>query len=175
LLLRDQLVEVTLKWGTEIHRAFHRRHRAPCSFAAGDIVLECWHDRSIHPRSAFLRWSSRFMKEFERIHLSPLASCVRRYLNAHYKEDVDVRKLARELGSTGARVGAEFRKAYGISPSHYQRQLRVGEGLRLLKGTNLKVEAVAQAVGYRSKKNFYQVTRAVTGTTPTSIRNRKRD
>ena len=41
-----------------------------------------------------------------------------------------------------------------------------------MRTTTLKIEAVAQAVGYRSKKNFYQVTRDLTVVTPTQIRNK---
>ena len=81
--------------------------------------------------------------------------------------------MARALRCTRARAAGEFKKAYGISPHCYQRQLRIWEGLRLLRGTDLKVEAVAHAVGYRSKKNFYQVTRDVTGGTPTQMRRPK--
>ena len=173
LLLRDQLIDVALRWGTEVHRAFHRRHPKGCTFSPADAVLESWKDRAADPRDAFGSWASRFVDQFERAHVPPLAARVRAYVEAHYAEAVDIQTMARALHCTRARAAGEFRKAYGMSPRSYQRQLRIWEGFRLLRGTNLKIEAVARSVGYRSKKNFYQVTRDVTGGTPTQLRRRK--
>lgn len=81
--------------------------------------------------------------------------------------------LARHVRCTPARLRREFRDAFGMSPAAYQRQLRLWEATRLLTRTTLKVEAVANAVGYRSKKNFYRATRALTGQTPTVVGKRR--
>jgi transcriptional regulator GlxA family with amidase domain len=48
------------------------------------------------------------------------------------------------------------------------------EALRQLRETDLKVEAVAIDVGYRSKKDFYRIVRVRLGCTPGELRRRPR-
>lgn len=173
LFLRQQLMEFSLRWGTEIHQDFHKEgSKGDCRFSPAGLVLEVWHDRSTDPIELFTRWSIRLVDDFERSHVSALASHVRKYIDAHFA-DRDIKGLAKALRCTQAHATAEFRKAFGVSASQYQRRLRVWEGLRLLRATDAKVESVARTVGYRSKKNFYQVTRDETGRTPMEIRTKR--
>ncbi|HKY21468.1 MAG TPA: AraC family transcriptional regulator [Vicinamibacterales bacterium] len=173
LLLRQLLLEMALRWATEIHKGFHKKRTQHCPFNPTTLILECWEDRAADPSEVFARWSVRFVSEFERSHIPPLASRVRKYVEDHLAERIAITQLAKELRCTRARAIAEFHKAYGLSPHQHQRRLRVSEGLRLLRATNAKIEAVARTVGFRSKKNFYNVTRDATGRTPTQIRDKK--
>jgi AraC-like DNA-binding protein len=69
--------------------------------------------------------------------------------------------LARRCHATPSRLREEFRAEYGMSIREYQQVLRMMRGLDRMAFE--KVEAVAYAVGYRSKKNFYRAFQKVTG------------
>ena len=173
LFLRQQLMEFSLRWGTEIHKAFHTGNSSACSFNPANLVLDVWGDRSTDPLELFRRWSIRFVDDFERNHVSHLAIRARTFIDAHFADREITRGLAKELRCTASYAAAEFRKAFGISPSQYQRRLRLWEGLRLLRATDIKISSVARTVGFRSAKNFYQMTREGTGRTPTEVRKKR--
>jgi AraC-like DNA-binding protein len=173
LMLRSQLMETALRWDTAVHRAFHRRHPSPCAFNVSPLVLECFQDRAADGRACFVTWCTAYLESFAAVHVSEVANRVRAHVEAHYAGGVDTHLLAQGLCCTQAHAVSEFRNVFGESPTQYQRRLRVREGLRLLRGTDLKVEAIARTVGYQSKKNFYRMTRAVTGKTPSGIRRRE--
>jgi len=166
------LLEVALRWGAEVHQAFHARHRSRCTFTPTNLILDCWRDRSQPPHETFRVWAAAFVTEFERTHESVAASRARIYVEKHYDQRLILPVVARELGYRPTRLARDFRRAFGISLSDYQRQIRVLESVRLLRGTSLKIEAVAYTVGYRSKKDFYRATRTLMGMTPAAIRRR---
>jgi len=64
--------------------------------------------------------------------------------------------------------GIKFKAEFGISIHTYQRVVRTAAALEQIRTAS--VEAVAMAVGYRSKKDLYRALRQLTGFTPRAIR-----
>ena len=59
-----------------------------------------------------------------------------------------------------------LKRVTGINFSDYMQRLRVDEACSLLRQTDLKVIDVAQQVGFKDIKFFYEVFKKITGKTP---------
>ena len=101
---------------------------------------------------------------------SVLARRVARRIVDRCREPLNVRHLARDLGVDETTLRKEFRRVFGVSPREYHLRARVAAALQLLGAGDLKVAAVARAVGYRDEKNFFSAVRRLTGRTPGELR-----
>lgn len=72
--------------------------------------------------------------------------------------------------SDARRLNRLFRKEFGQSVPGYLATVRVSEGVRRLRVDAGKVETIALAVGYRSKRAFYRAIRRQTGLMPGQLR-----
>lgn len=77
--------------------------------------------------------------------------------------------MADELGRSEHGLRLAFQRAYGMTPAEFRRRYQVVTALQLLRRRDLKVEAVAREVGFRSPKNLYRLLRDATGLTPQQI------
>lgn len=94
----------------------------------------------------------------------------KRWLDSNFSEQVTRPLLALRLNVHTNLLDRTFRRAYGLTIRQYLSRVRIDEGLRLLRHTDIKVEAIAHMVGYRSKKNFYVAVKRVTGLKPSQLR-----
>lgn len=99
-----------------------------------------------------------------------LAGRARREIDANYASPMTIRQLGRTLGCHPKRLARAFQHEYGESIPAYLATVRMRYGVNAIKNTDLKVEAIARMVGYRSKKNFYRAVRQATGMTPRQLR-----
>jgi AraC family transcriptional regulator len=77
-------------------------------------------------------------------------------------------ELARAVETSPAQLRATFVARYAISPLAYMQRIRAIRALALIK--QMKVEAIAWEVGYRSKKDLYRALREWTGHRPRALR-----
>jgi AraC family transcriptional regulator len=61
----------------------------------------------------------------------------------------------------------------GVSPSHYQINLRMNEARQLLRETKMSVVDVALEVGYSNPSYFAQLFRRETGLSPSDYRRQR--
>ena len=66
-----------------------------------------------------------------------------------------------------------FHKYTGVSPQEYLLQYRMKEGCRLLLSTDMKIQDIAQKVGYDSGLNFSRIFRQVYGVSPKEYRKKR--
>jgi len=126
------------------------------SRAATDSVVE-----------SFERWASQFTTALLAAHPPSVARQVAaRIRNATDRPRLD--QLAHEFNVTPARLQRDFRDVYGMSIRAYIERVRLAAAVRELPQG--KVEAIAIAAGYRSRKTFYQALARLTGLTPTDYR-----
>jgi AraC-like DNA-binding protein len=88
-----------------------------------------------------------------------------RILHDRHAEPWTIGLLAHELGTNRFRLTTEFRAALGLGVHEYLVQCRV-EAAQPLIHAGAKIEAVAYAVGFRSKKTLYSAFKKVRGTLP---------
>lgn len=167
LLLRGVLFEYACRWNTLAHVT----SREPSALDCGCGLVRALQDFGSgceDPRPAFERWIRSFVTVFARKHPPSLAIRAARIIRQEFDRATTLNALSRQLGVNPQQLGRQFRDEFGISIPAYKRAVRIVEGIRQLSTT--KVDAVALAVGYKSKKNFYRAFRALTGLTPTGFR-----
>lgn len=95
-----------------------------------------------------------------------LASLAKDYLDTHYDRSVTLQDLAKALHASPSAIRRHFAESYRLTPHAYLTRIRVGRALQLLERRELKVDAIAAAVGYGSRKDLTRAIRRFTGETP---------
>lgn len=98
---------------------------------------------------------------------------IRRAINfiwEHYSENISLDMLAERLEITPEYLSALFNKEVGINFSTFLKQFRISQAKRLLKGTDEKIYAIAQQVGYNDPKYFNRVFKEEMGMSPGDYR-----
>jgi AraC-like DNA-binding protein len=163
LMLNGLLLEFAVRSGVALHERVHGKDTRRCGFTPALAVERAWGSGDVDGRQAFATWVHRFCAELSRTHQPSTVRQVAAIVRDRFSETWGVGTLARRFRTTPARLRLEFRHEYGMSIHDYQRVVRTLRALDRL--ADEKVEAVAYAVGYRSKKNFYRAFQAVTGRT----------
>jgi AraC-like DNA-binding protein len=88
-----------------------------------------------------------------------------------YADRMTVKTVSAALRGKPAVLGRLFHHVVGVSVHGYVTRVRLARAAHLIT-SNVKVEAVALAVGYRSKKNFYRQFLRHFGMTPEAYRRR---
>lgn len=96
----------------------------------------------------------------ERKTRDPRLKMVLNYLAHHFTEPVTERQVAKVVGMSEGWVRLRFRQAMGMSLKDEVQRLRMERAVQLLKDPSKNVAEVAQAVGYRNVRFFYEVFRA---------------
>jgi len=180
LIQRGLLLEVAVQFGHTAHVSFHRQYpddggeAAACGFLPAAMVGEWPRDLAQSPSEAFQRWALRYSTEFLAAHPLSRACEAERYVKQHFRGAIAASDLAHELECSTDVLRRTFRQLTGRTLLEYQSELRVFEAMRLLRESDLKIEAVAREVGYRSKKDLFRVVQAHLGCTPLEYRKASR-
>jgi transcriptional regulator GlxA family with amidase domain len=94
----------------------------------------------------------------------------RAYALAHLDEPLTVKQLARHACTSERTFNRRFRQETGTTPLKWLHAQRVDQARRLLEGSDLPVETVAQRCGFGSAAILRQHFRRATATTPTAYR-----
>lgn len=84
--------------------------------------------------------------------------------------DHTVGSLAGLAGMSRASFADHFSKAFGQGPIDFVQKTRLRVAARLLRVTDLPIEAIAQSVGYAGSRPFARAFEATIGATPSSYR-----
>ncbi len=91
-----------------------------------------------------------------------------------YAQGISLNEVAMKINVTAEYLSGQFHRATGVTFSSYVRSYRVQKAKELLIGTNLKLHAVGEQVGYPDAKYFCRVFREVTGLNPSDYRRANR-
>jgi transcriptional regulator GlxA family with amidase domain len=94
----------------------------------------------------------------------------RAYALAHLESPLTVAQLARHACTSERTFNRRFRQETGTTPLKWLHAQRVDHARRLLEGSELPVETVAQRCGFGSAAILRQHFRRATATTPTAYR-----
>lgn len=101
---------------------------------------------------------------------SRLGVSVRRYIDAHYKENISLDMLAEINHVSKYYMVHAFTEAYGISPINYMIACRIEEAKHLLKTTDYSQAVISRMLGFSSPSYFSQVFRKTEKKSPTEYR-----
>lgn len=88
------------------------------------------------------------------------------YLQAHFRESIQVETLAECCGMSLSGFHAHFKKLTTLSPLQYQKTLKLLEAKRLISQENLPVAMAAFQVGYESPSQFSREYKRCFGVSP---------
>jgi AraC-like DNA-binding protein len=87
-----------------------------------------------------------------------------------FTSDLDLHKLARDLGSSYSSFRHQFAHHTGMSPHQYLLSLRLARARNLLTNTTLSGKQIAHESGFQDEQYFCRLFRKKTGATPTEWR-----
>ena len=99
---------------------------------------------------------------------------VRRYIDNHFKENLNLDQLARLAHLNKYYLAHAFRREFGVSPINYLNSRRIEESRFLLRETDHTLSLIAQILGFSSLSYFSQCFRRVEGVSPLEYRRRNR-
>lgn len=94
------------------------------------------------------------------------------YIREHYTESIGLEEIATSLDITPEYLSTLFNKEMDINFSVFLKEFRISHAKRLLKGTDMKIYEIAEAVGYHDSKYFMRVFKEVQGISPGEYRTR---
>ena len=98
---------------------------------------------------------------------------VRRHVERHFRDRLDVSALARHTAVTAGEMRDEFRRFYGASPAAAVRSLRFAHASRLLRDTTIPIGDVAVESGYYDQAHLDREFRKLLSLTPAEYRLKK--
>jgi AraC-like DNA-binding protein len=87
-------------------------------------------------------------------------------LRQDFDQPLCIEQLAHELGMSVSGLQHHFRAVTALSPSQFQKQLRLLEARRLLLSENIDAKGVAYHVGYRDASHFNREYKSLFGVSP---------
>ncbi len=103
--------------------------------------------------------------------VSRQCAAVRHYIDAHYKEPLNLDMLASKAHVSKYYLAHAFKSEYGISPINYQISLRIKESCYLLRETDMSLSQISRILGFSSASYFSQSFRKSEGMSPLDYRN----
>lgn len=99
-----------------------------------------------------------------------LAVRVAHYIEGHFKNEITLRDVARELGYNYQYLSNTFHTLFGIHFKTLLNQYRMEHAIRLLQETTLPITQVAFESGFQSLRTFNHVCAELLQRSPTDIR-----
>lgn len=93
-----------------------------------------------------------------------------KYISTNYMNDITLKSICRMFNYSFSYMSMKFKKTLGMTYIEYLQKTRVEQSMRLLASTDLPVDEIARAVGYRDIKAFYTVFKRFANTTPAKFR-----
>ena len=99
-----------------------------------------------------------------------LCTLVKRYIDTHFKENIDLEHLAEISHVSKYHLVHSFTKEYGISPMSYLTTCRIEEAKQLLKNDDYTLATISRMLGFSSPSYFSQTFKKITGESPNEYR-----
>ncbi len=101
---------------------------------------------------------------------SRLCSTIRRYIDEHFKENINLDLLAQLTHSSKYYLVHAFSEEYGISPINYMISKRIEEAKQLLKNDDYTLSVISRMLGFSSPSYFSQIFKKNEHMTPNEYR-----
>lgn len=92
------------------------------------------------------------------------------YIRENYASPLNLDTIARQVGLSPVYFSAVFKKELGIGFSDYLNLCRIEQAKKMLEGTDLKVLAISQSIGFSGPRYFSRVFKSIVGVRPSEYR-----
>jgi len=99
-------------------------------------------------------------------HQEQLAGAMRRYVDAHFRERLQLKGLADQFRLSPNYAGLLFRRFAGRSFSEYVNQVKVDKARQMLASRKYRIYEISEYLGFENTYYFSKVFRRVTGVSP---------
>ncbi|MCK5155954.1 MAG: helix-turn-helix transcriptional regulator [Spirochaetales bacterium] len=99
---------------------------------------------------------------------------VQKYVYSDLGKAVTTTIVAKELGISESNLHKQFKKAIGISPGKYLREVKINYACSILEARKLSVTETAAHCGFDSVYSFSRTFKKVTGFSPSQFRKRRK-
>lgn len=106
-------------------------------------------------------------KKEERDHI---VSAVNRYIEEHYTEDISLDAVADTLRITSGYLSSYYKEKTGINFMDALNQVRINRAKEALLHSNVRVQDIAEQVGYQNLNSFYRMFKKHAGLPPNKFR-----
>lgn len=103
-------------------------------------------------------------------HIPPFLNQVRDLLLAHLHEPFSLKQLAHMVGTNPTKLSKIFQQYFGMTVFDYLREQRLVKAQYLLRQSNLTIQQIVDAVGYKNHSDFTVVFKQRFGLTPRQYR-----
>ncbi|MCU6707472.1 AraC family transcriptional regulator [Paenibacillus sp. J5C_2022] len=97
------------------------------------------------------------------------AETINAYLLDHYREPIELERLASLIQRSPGYTTALFKEVYGQTPIRYMHHLRIMEACNLLSNSDMSVSVISQYLGYYDASYFFRMFKRITGMTPSDF------
>ena len=105
---------------------------------------------------------------------SRLCATVHRYIDEHFKENINLDMLAQLTHSSKFYLVHAFSEEYGISPINYMISRRIEVAKQLLKNDDYTLSVISRMLGFSSPSYFTQAFKKIVGMSPNQYRKESR-
>lgn len=92
------------------------------------------------------------------------------YIHAHYAEDLSIERFAQQLNMSVGHFSRTFKEVVGEKYVEYIAKVRMSKAKQYLLETDLKIDEIAEKVGYWGRNSFIPIFRKYEGVTPAKYR-----
>ncbi|HEY1064820.1 MAG TPA: AraC family transcriptional regulator [Pirellulales bacterium] len=96
------------------------------------------------------------------------------YVAERYHQPIEIAELAAHVGISTSQLQREFSRHFGITPTSYLREVRIGMARRLLETSDAPVSTIAYDCGFFDQSHLTHHFKKITGMTPLKYRQRFR-
>lgn len=100
----------------------------------------------------------------------PMVKHARQFIDEHQGEDIALGDVARAVHASTFHFCKMFKKATGMTFTHYLSLVRVAKAKKMLANPQLRISEIAYEVGFNSLTHFNRMFRKMTGESPTAFR-----
>ncbi|TBL79386.1 helix-turn-helix domain-containing protein [Paenibacillus thalictri] len=98
------------------------------------------------------------------------AERIRKYIEQHYFEPLTAGDIAGRMGISARYVNNIFKESYGVTPTQYLMEVRIGVAKSLLLETDKDIVTVCFEVGFENVPTFYRAFRNMVKLSPMKFR-----
>ncbi len=113
---------------------------------------------------------SRPVEKVVKENAAVLAQRAEAHIRTHFHTPISTSVLASELGCNPDYLGRVFRKVYGLTPTEFMHRRRVRHARRMLIESDLNVEEISRACGFKDVGYFRRLFKRHEGMTPLAFR-----
>jgi len=94
---------------------------------------------------------------------------VKSYIDDNYNKDLKVSSLAKMEFMEAGYLGETFARQFGLSINEYINQVRINKAMELIRTTDMKLNDISYAVGYKNYNSFFSHFKKITNAKPTQF------